>query len=114
MAIVRLVVALLVGRVVAWPQNIKELLRRIDEVVPKETLKNGIEREMRAALLLHDAQPELAASYLKRATDRRRRAECRRNALVGPAALCPDGASLPWAAPEKRWPVAAPQRSRTA
>jgi hypothetical protein len=66
MAMVRLALVLMVGAVAVWPQDVGTILRRIDELIPKESLGNGIETELRAAFLLRESHPEHSAKFLQR------------------------------------------------
>jgi len=62
----RLALVLVLSAGAALPQDVKALLRTMDELVPKESLSNGIETELRAAFMLHDSYPKEAAALLAR------------------------------------------------
>src|SRR5262245_43396921 len=59
-------VVLILAAGVACPQDVKHLLRTIDNLTQKESLRNGIETELRAAFILRDSYPAESAALLKR------------------------------------------------
>ncbi len=53
-----------------WSQDMDQIIRRIQEVAPKESLALGIETELRAAYLLRESRPDLANAFLERGKGR--------------------------------------------
>jgi thiol-disulfide isomerase/thioredoxin len=62
----RLPLTLILAAGVACPQDFQHLLRTIDNLTPKESLRNGIETELRAAFILRDSYPVESAALMKR------------------------------------------------
>ena len=64
MSTFRLAISLILSASAAWAQDVDQIVRRIQELVPRESLSLGIETELRAASLLRESRPELAAAFL--------------------------------------------------
>jgi hypothetical protein len=65
MALLRLPIALALWAAVAWSQDVDQIVRRIRELARKEPLALGIETELRAASLLRESRPDMAADLLE-------------------------------------------------
>ena len=65
MAVFRFLFALVLWAAVAWSQDVDQIVRRIQELAPKEPLALGIETELRAASLLRESRPDVAAGLLE-------------------------------------------------
>jgi peroxiredoxin len=65
MTALRLPIVLTLWAAVAWSQDVDQIVRRIQELAPKEPLALGIETELRAASLLRESHPDMAAAFLE-------------------------------------------------
>jgi len=61
---------LLLGTGFLWAQSIDPILQSIEACTPNESLRNGIETELRVALALHGSDPIRSAAYYNRARSR--------------------------------------------
>ena len=65
MTALRFPIVLTLCAAAAWSQDVDQIVRRIQELAPKEPLALGIETELRAASLLRESHPDMAAAFLE-------------------------------------------------